>query len=122
LADRIDMHVTLAPVPIDALGQLGTGESSLVIRARVERARERQRARYRGMNRVRVNGTAPRRALWRDVDDGARAMLTSAAGTLGLSARAFDRVLRVSRTIADLSESERITDAHVAEAVRYRPR
>jgi magnesium chelatase family protein len=49
-------------------------------------------------------------------------MLTAAAGTLGLSARAFDRVLRVSRTIADLSESERITDGHVAEALRYRPR
>jgi magnesium chelatase family protein len=122
LADRIDMHVTLTPVPVEALGQLGSGESSCVIRARVERARELQRARYRTAGKVRVNGTAPRRALWRDVDEGARAMLTAAAGTLGLSARAFDRVLRVSRTIADLSESERITDAHVAEALRYRPR
>ena len=116
------MHVTLTPVPIEALGQLGSRESSCAIRARVERARERQRVRYRGASKVRVNGTAPRRALWREVDEGARAMLTAAAGTLGLSARAFDRVLRVSRTIADLSESERITDGHVAEALRYRPR
>jgi magnesium chelatase family protein len=122
LADRIDMHVTLTPVPVEALGQLGSGESSCVIRARVERARELQRTRYRGAKGVRVNATAPRRALWRGVDEEARAMLIAAAGTLGLSARAFDRVLRVSRTIADLSESERILDAHVAEALRYRPR
>jgi magnesium chelatase family protein len=49
-------------------------------------------------------------------------MLSAAAGTLGLSARGFDRVLRASRTIADLSEAERISDAHIAEAIRYRPR
>ena len=122
LADRIDMHVTLTPVPLESLGQLGGEESSGVIRARVERVRDVQRVRYRRTSGVRVNATAPRSVLWRGIEESARSVLFSAAGTLGLSARGFDRVLRVSRTIADLSESERITDAHIAEAIRYRPR
>jgi magnesium chelatase family protein len=116
------MHVTLTPVPIDALNELHSGEPSRVIRARVERAREIQRARYGHGNRVRVNATATRRSLWKEVDDDARTMLSSAAATLGFSARGFDRVLRVSRTIADLAERERISGEHIAEAVRYRPR
>ena len=116
------MHVNLTPVPVEALGQLGSGDSSCAIRARVEGAREVQRSRYGRVSKVRVNATAPRRALWRDVDEGARALLSFAAGTLGLSARGFDRVLRVSRTIADLSNRDQITDAHIAEALRYRAR
>jgi magnesium chelatase family protein len=60
--------------------------------------------------------------LWRDLDQEATAMLSAAAETLALSARGFDRVLRVARTIADLEESGRIKEAHTAEAIRYRPR
>jgi magnesium chelatase family protein len=60
--------------------------------------------------------------LWRELDQGAKTMLSSAAETLGLSARGFDRVLRVARTIADLEASDRIAEAHTAEAMRYRPR
>ncbi|HVE32015.1 MAG TPA: YifB family Mg chelatase-like AAA ATPase [Gemmatimonadaceae bacterium] len=122
LSDRIDMHVTLTPVPIDSLSMVKHGESSAVIRARVERAREVQRRRYASSSVARANGGAPRRLLWRDVDTGARSLLSAAAESLALSARGFDRVLRVARTIADLADSERITEAHVAEAIRYRPR
>jgi magnesium chelatase family protein len=69
-----------------------------------------------------MNATAPRRLLWRDVDQSARTLLASGAQTLALSARGFDRVLRVARTIADLSESERVSEQHIAEAIRYRTR
>jgi magnesium chelatase family protein len=81
-----------------------------------------QRRRYASSSVARANGGAPRRLLWRDVDTGARSLLSAAAESLALSARGFDRVLRVARTIADLADSERITEAHVAEAIRYRPR
>jgi magnesium chelatase family protein len=122
LADRIDMHVTLTPVPIESLGVVRHGDVSSVVRARVERAREVQRGRYAACGNTRMNATAPRRLLWRDVDQSARTLLSSGAETLGLSARGFDRVLRVARTIADLSESERVSEQHIAEAIRYRTR
>jgi magnesium chelatase family protein len=90
------MHVTLSPVPLDAISELKHGETSRDIRARVERARHAQRRRYGASSRAGVNATATRRVLWRDVDQSAKAMLPSAAAALGLSARGFDRVLRVA--------------------------
>jgi len=122
LADRIDMHVTLTPVPIESLAVVRHGDSSAIIRSRVARARDVQRRRYASTAHTRANASAPRRLLWREVESEARATLSSAAETLGFSARGFDRVLRVARTIADLSESERISEVHIAEAIRYRPR
>ena len=121
LADRIDMHVTLPPLPIANLADAESTERSAAIRARVERSRLIQRRRYAWVPAGAVNAAAQRRVLWPDTDDGARRLLHSASETLGLSARGFDRVLRVARTIADLAESDRISDVHVAEAVRYRP-
>ena len=122
LSDRIDMHVTLSPVPIESMSELKHGDASRDIRARVERARDIQRCRYGARRGVAVNATATRRVLWHDVDGGAKTMLASAGEALGLSARGSDRVLRVARTIADLEQSERIEDVHAAEAIRYRPR
>ena len=123
LADRIDMQVRLSAVPLRDLGRREGGESSAAVRARVEMARARQRERYRGVPRVRCNAHAAGR--WLDirtpVDDDARDLLASAAERSGLSARAYHRVLKVARTIADLDDATAVAWTHVAEALRYRP-
>jgi len=123
LADRIDMQVRLSAVPLRELGKREGGESSAAVRARVEMARARQRDRYRGVPRVRCNAHAAGR--WLDtrtpVDDDARELLASAAERSGLSARAYHRVLKVARTIADLDDATAVAWTHVAEALRYRP-
>lgn len=122
LADRIDLHVHVPPVALARLGARDTGVGSSVVRVQVERARERQRARYASDNAC--NARAPGR--WLETHGGlepsARQLLTSAGERLHLSARAFHRVLRVARTIADLDGDESIRSAHIAEAVGYRPR
>ena len=123
LADRIDMQVRLSAVPLRELGRPEGGESSAAVRARVEMARARQRERYRGAPRVRCNAHAAGR--WLDtrtpVDGDARDLLASAAERSGLSARAYHRVLKVARTIADLDDATDVAWTHVAEALRYRP-
>jgi magnesium chelatase family protein len=123
LADRIDMQVRLSAVPLRELGRREGGESSAAVRARVEMARARQRDRYRGVHRVRCNAHAAGR--WLDtrtpVDNDARELLASAAERSGLSARAYHRVLKVARTIADLDDATAVAWTHVAEALRYRP-
>ena len=122
LADRIDMHVTVGAVPVAALGGRG-GESSPVVRGRVERARERQRDRYRRLAGVECNARVPGR--WLDahtpVAPPGRELLVAAANRLALSARGYHRVLKVARTIADLDERDEIVEAQIAEALRYRP-
>jgi len=123
LADRIDMQVRLSAVPLRELGRREGGESSAPVRARVEMARMRQRERYRGVPHVRCNAHAGGR--WLDtrtpVDNDARDLLASAAERSGLSARAYHRVLKVARTIADLDDTTGVAWPHVAEALRYRP-
>jgi magnesium chelatase family protein len=122
LADRIDLHVSVPPVPLTELAMRERGDSSATIRQRVERARLRQRARFG--DDVGCNARAPGR--WLETHGAlrprARDLLASAGERLHLSARAFHRVLRVARTIADLESSVAIETAHVAEALGYRPR
>lgn len=120
LIDRIDLHLALAPVPLRELSGARDAEPSSAVRQRVERAREIQRsaARTRGAS---TNARAPGRALIRQLPQQARSLLDGAAEAMGLSARAYHRVVKVARTIADLDASDGITPSHVAEALRFRP-
>jgi magnesium chelatase family protein len=117
--------VTISAVAAESLQQSSDGESSVAIRARVERSRAVQRRRYATLaSAVSSNAHASGRWLLSHggIEPIAREMLGSAMESLKLSARGYHRVLRVSRTIADLESSECIGERHVAEALRYRPR
>jgi magnesium chelatase family protein len=122
LADRIDLHVHVPPVALARLSTRDTGVASAAVRERVERSRQRQRERYG--NDDACNARAPGR--WLETHGGleasARQLLTSVGERLHLSARAFHRVLRVARTIADLEGEAALRTPHVAEALGYRPR
>ena len=122
LADRIDLHVNVPPIALAKLSQRDTGEGSAAIRERVQFARARQRARY--ADDAACNARAPGRWLevHGELEPIARGLLATAGERLHFSARAFHRVLRVARTIADLEHSARIQSTHVAEALGYRPR
>jgi magnesium chelatase family protein len=121
LLDRIDLHVTVARVSFDELVQHGATESSEQVRARVEAARARQSRRFAEMP-IATNAAIPAAEVRRLCPLAADALaLVEGAVTRGaLSARAFDRIARVARTIADLAESETILREHVAEALVYR--
>lgn len=121
LLDRIDLHVSLAPVSVRLLGARTT-ETSSCVRARVEASRERQRSRFHAARvRARCNGQASGRLLLPMLEAEARDLLDAAAESMTLSARAYHRVVKVGRTIADLDARERVGVEHIAEALRYRP-
>jgi magnesium chelatase family protein len=120
LLDRIDLHVELPALSAGDL-RADPGPGSAAVRARVQRARDRQRERFRG-HPARVNAELTPRQLARHcaVTADAERLLAAAMSRLGLSARAHDRVLKVARTIADLEDGGDVRAEHVAEAIQYR--
>ncbi len=122
LLDRIDIHVEVVPVPFKELAESKSGEKSCLIRERVVNARIIQENRYKDFQGVYCNAQMSSKMLrqYCKVDEEGMQLLKTAMEKLGLSARAFDRILKVSRTIADLVYSEDIKTEHLAEAIHYR--
>lgn len=122
LLDRIDLHVEVTPVAFQELSSFRISESSSVIRERVVRAREIQSERYKNYPGIYCTAQISSKMLKEVcvIDTVGQNLLKTAMEKLNLSARAYDRILKVSRTIADLSESEPIKPEHLAEAIQYR--
>ncbi len=122
LLDRIDLHIEVVPVPFDKLAEQQPAESSALVRARVMHARSVQSKRYKNHRQVHCNAQMSSRLLakYATPDENGQAILKNAMERLDLSARAYDRILKVSRTIADLEGCPTIEAHHVAEAVQYR--
>lgn len=120
--DHIDIQVEIVPVPFDELTKNNPSESSSVIRERVIRARRIQEQRFAQEPGIHSNAQMTPRLLQRYAvpDERGKAMLQSAMERLNLSARAYDRILKVARTIADLEGCEDVQAAHLAEAIGYR--
>jgi magnesium chelatase family protein len=124
LLDRIDIHIEVPRVDYEKLSDKRLGESSATIRARVEAASKRQRERFKDVEGVTCNAEMRPAEIreYCELDAAGQSLIKAAMRQLNLSARAYHRILKLSRTIADLAESERIEAAHLAEAVQYRPR
>ena len=122
LLDRIDLQIEVTPVPFEKMSDVRPGEPSAVIRERVVRARQVQQQRYAQVPGVYCNAQMTSRllSLYASPDERGLALLKGAMTRLNLSARAYDRILKVARTIADLDSSESIQSAHLAEAIGYR--
>jgi magnesium chelatase family protein len=121
LLDRIDLHIEVTPVPFSELSRPETSEKSDVIRSRVIRARSVQYERFSGQP-VHCNAQMRTKDLKVHcrLDEACHILLKNAMEKLGLSARAYDRILKVSRTIADLDGSDSIATHHLSEAIQYR--
>jgi magnesium chelatase family protein len=122
LLDRIDLHVEVTPVSFEKIAHQQRTESSEKIRQRVMAARERQRARFAEHPAIFCNAMMPSPMVTEvcGIQPSGLNLLKTAMQRLGLSARAYDRILKVSRTIADLAASEEIANEHLAEAIQYR--
>ena len=122
LLDRIDIHIEVPAVGYEELASMENGESSSVIRNRVLHARNMQQTRFTGINSVHCNAAMRSRELKQHVqlDDEAQQMLKSAMQQMNLSARAYDRILKVARTIADLEGKGGIDSSCIYEAIQYR--
>ncbi len=122
LLDRIDLHVEVSPVSFTELSGELISEKSEVIRARVVLARERQHNRFIGAKEIYCNAQMNAKMLksYCNIAEAGRRLLQTAMEKLGLSARAYDRILKVARTIADLDGSSTIETYHLAEAIQYR--
>lgn len=122
LLDRIDIHIEVTPVPFEKLSEERKGESSVDIRKRVTAARELQTVRFEGMDYVHYNAQMNTKQIreYCRLDDKSKALLKNAMERLNLSARAYDRILKVARTIADLAGEQALNGNHISEAIQYR--
>jgi magnesium chelatase family protein len=127
--DRIDIHIQVPRVEYEKLASSRTGEPSSVIQARVETARDIQRKRFSSPQGGFANGVTCNADMrpaevrkYCELDEAGKNLMKSASLQLQLSARAYHRVLKLSRTIADLAGCEQIVSSHLAEALQYRPR
>lgn len=122
LLDRMDLHVEVPVVPFNQLSQMQPGESSATIRSRVIAARKRQEERYKDFKGIYSNAQMTERMIhqFAEPDEQSLDMLRTAMERLHLSARAYNRILKVARTIADLEGTKRVLSHHIAEAIGYR--
>ena len=122
LLDRIDIHMEIVPVPFEDLSNKPLGESSETIRNRVINARKIQEERFKSETGIYCNAQMSSKLLrkYAKLNDQCKILIENAMKRLNLSARAYDRILKLSRTIADLDNSENIETAHIAEAITYR--
>jgi len=122
LLDRIDLHVEVTPVSFDQISSTRKNETSAEIRVRVVKARDIQTERFKNHPDIHSNAMMPAEMVKEvcQIDEAGKTLLKKAMERLGLSARAYDRILKVSRTIADLSGSEHIRNEQLAEAIQYR--
>jgi magnesium chelatase family protein len=122
LLDRIDIHIEVVPVPFSKLAESRSNEESSDVRGRVSQARKIQEERFKEMNGIHCNAQMGSSQLQKIcvIDNEGTQLLKNAMERLGLSARAYDRILKVSRTIADIENSEAILPVHLAEAIQYR--
>ncbi|OJW96341.1 MAG: hypothetical protein BGO70_01275 [Bacteroidetes bacterium 43-93] len=122
MLDRIDLHVEVTPVSFNELSSKQTSEPSESVRDRVIKAREIQAERFKESTGVYCNAQISSKQLKEicAINTVGQTLLKTAMDRLNLSARAYDRILKVSRTIADLAASEEIRPEHLAEAIQYR--
>ncbi|WP_420399863.1 YifB family Mg chelatase-like AAA ATPase [Flagellimonas sp.] len=122
LLDRIDIHIEVAPVPFEKLANDQKAESSLEIRRRVIRARDIQTSRFQNLETVHYNAQMNTKQIrqYCILTQETKELLQSAMERLNLSARAYDRILKVARTIADLDGNTEISSSHISEAIQYR--
>lgn len=122
LLDRIDIHIEIVPVPFDKISDRTPAEHSDEIRKRVVHARKIQEERFKNIDGIYCNAQMTSKLLhkYAEPDEAGLKLLKTAMERLNLSARAYDRILKVSRTIADLNDSEKVLPSHLAEAINYR--
>lgn len=122
LLDRIDIHIEVQPVPFEKLTEERRGEPSTEIRKRVTKSREYQSERFKELENVHYNAQMNVKQIRKycALNDESKSLLKNAMDRLNLSARAYDRILKVARTIADLETTEHISPNHIAEAIQYR--
>ncbi len=122
LLDRIDIHIEVTPVPFEKLSEERKGEASTIIRERVSKARKVQTDRFEAFDKIHYNAQmgVKQIRIYCKLEQASLDLLKTAMERLNLSARAYDRILKVSRTIADLEKSEHITGDHISEAIQYR--